>query len=317
MLFTSPFFSAATAVSILPPCLVIASMASVLLFTSPFFNAAIAVSILPPDLVIASMASVLLFTSPSFSALIAASILPPCLVIASMASVLLFTSPSFSALIAVSILPPCLVIASMASVLLFTSPFFNAAIAVSILPPDLVIASMACALLSDFPLLAVICSCIFANVPSGAFNLRSAVVFCSIAVLFAVTAPPSFVSAAIASAFVCITRLFFVIAPVSPVKAAIAVSILPPCLVIASMALALLSILPVFPATRPDKAFNCCNNSSILGFAGVLPGVVTEALELAEAIFMPPAEVNKTTANIAAPVVLTTIPPRLPLLLLL
>ena len=206
--------------------------------------------------------------------------------------------------------------------------------------------AMACALLSDFPLLAVICSCIFANVPSGAFNLRSAVVFCSIAVLFAVTAPPSFVSAAIASAFVCIALLFFVIAPVSPVNAAIAsvllftapffsvatavsmvppflvmaataVSILPPCLVIASMACALLSILPVLPATRPDKAFNCCNNSSILGFAGVLPGVVTEALELAEAIFMPPAEVNKTTANIAAPVVLTTIPPRVPLLLLL
>ena len=222
--------------------------------------------------------------------------------------------------------PPSFVSAAIASAFVCIARRFfviapvspvKAATAVSILPPCLVIASMACALFSDFPLLAVICSCIFANVPSGAFNLRSAVVFCSIAVLFAVTAPPSFVSAAIASAFVCITRLFFVIAPVSPVKAAIAVSILPPCLVIASMALALLSILPVFPATRPDKAFNCCNNSSILGFAGVLPGVVTEALELAEAIFMPPAEVNKTTANIAAPVVLTTIPPCLPLLLLL
>ena len=257
-------------------CVFFLTLASSVVCASPilFVNSFFIVSNVPPDLVSAVIASVLLFTSPFFSAVIA--------------SVLCFTSPSFSALIAVSILPPCLVIASMA-----------------------------CALSSDFPLLAVICSCIFANVPSGAFNLRSAVVFCSIAVLFAVTAPPSFVSAAIASAFVCITRLFFVIAPVSPVKAAIAVSILPPCLVIASMALALLSILPVFPATRPDKAFNCCNNSSILGFAGVLPRVVTEALELAEAIFMPPAEVNKTTANIAAPVVLTTIPPCLPLLLLL
>ena len=45
--------------------------------------------------------------------------------------------------------------------------------------------------------------------------------------------------------------------------------------------------------------------------------MVTEALELAEAIFIPPADVNKTTANIAAPVVLTTTPPRLPFLLLL